>query len=260
MSTAVPPYQRPLRILLSTIPLPAHPRTALVVDLFLLRIPHSCPSLLGLHLDSRDFRYVPDNDIVPFNGRTLRIEAVFISANPFDGSMTMDWTILGEEKSLCDLQNLSACTDVNIFFDEYVREVTISVLLDSSAFCSSLLVNNNIGLRTIDPPTAPIFRFNATALAVRDILANSPTFRVFLALFSPGNGHSNLLYYPFDVYVKIECGNGLFDHYHRYPSEILVFAQDAVTNNTIGLNLAITRGIAVLVYVLFSPGALTLNA
>jgi len=85
--------------------------------------------MLGLHLHSRDFRYVPDSDIDPFIGRTLRIEAVLIGANPFDGSMTMDWTILGEEKSLCNAQNLGACTDINIFFDKYIHEVTISVLL-----------------------------------------------------------------------------------------------------------------------------------
>jgi hypothetical protein len=77
--------------------------------------------MLGLHLHARDFRYVPDGDIVPFNGRTLRMEAVLIGADPFAGSMTMDWTIAGEEKSLCNEQNLGACTDVNIFFDKYVR-------------------------------------------------------------------------------------------------------------------------------------------
>ena len=77
--------------------------------------------MLGLHLHARDFRYVPDGDIVPFNDRTLRIEAVLIGADPFSGSMTMDWTIAGEEKSLCNEQNLGACTVVNIFFDKYAR-------------------------------------------------------------------------------------------------------------------------------------------
>ena len=77
--------------------------------------------MLGLHLHARDFRYVPDGDIVPFNDRTLRIEAVLIGADPFAGLMTMDWTIAGEEKSLCSELNLGACTDVNIFFDKYAR-------------------------------------------------------------------------------------------------------------------------------------------
>ena len=76
--------------------------------------------MLGLHLHARDFQYVPDGDIVRFNGRTLRMEAVLIRADPFEGSMTMDWTTVGEEKSLCNEQNLGACTDVNIFFDKYV--------------------------------------------------------------------------------------------------------------------------------------------
>ena len=65
--------------------------------------------------------------------------------------------------------------------------------------CSNLLVTNDFAVRTSDPPMAPIFRFNATALAIGDIVANTPTFRVLLALFSPVHGHSNLLYYPFDV-------------------------------------------------------------
>jgi len=154
--------------------------------------------ILGLHLHSRDFQYIPDDDIVPFNGRTLQVEAVLISVNPSDGSMTMDWTIMGEGNSLCNGGNLGACTDVNIFFDKYASFP--SVLLHLSTFCSNLLVyNNNSGLRTSDRPTAPIFRFNATAFAIRDITANTPTFRVTLALFSPAHGHSNLLYYPFDV-------------------------------------------------------------
>ena len=69
----------------------------------------------------------------------------------------------------------------------------------SSTLCSNLLVNNDVAVQTSDPPTAPIFRFNAMALAIRDIIANTPTFRVLLSLFSPVHGHSNLLYYPFNV-------------------------------------------------------------
>ena len=61
------------------------------------------------------------------------------------------------------------------------------------------LVTNDVAVRTSDPPMAPFFRFNATALAVRDIVANTLTLRVLLALFFPVHGHSNLLYYPFDV-------------------------------------------------------------
>ena len=67
------------------------------------------------------FKYCTWLNKVPFNGRMLWIEAVLISADPFAGSRTMDWTIAGEEKSLCNEQNLGACTVVNIFFDKYVR-------------------------------------------------------------------------------------------------------------------------------------------
>ena len=77
--------------------------------------------IIGLHLHTRDFQYAPDKNIVPFNGRTLQLEVVLISADPSEGSMTMDWTITGEAKSLCNSGNLDACTDVNIFFDKYVN-------------------------------------------------------------------------------------------------------------------------------------------
>ena len=63
------------RILLSSIPLPVNPRMALIIAMFpgAGSVPRSHSSLdlapvistmLGLHLYARDFRYVPDGDIV----------------------------------------------------------------------------------------------------------------------------------------------------------------------------------------------------
>ena len=53
-------------------------------------------------------------------------------------------------------------------------------------------------LRTSDRPSVPIFQFNATTFALRDVVANTPTFRTDLSLFSLGVPHASILYYPFD--------------------------------------------------------------
>ncbi|KAF8157809.1 hypothetical protein B0H34DRAFT_674338 [Crassisporium funariophilum] len=165
--------------------------------------------LLGLNVHARDFQYLDTN--TTFNGRTVDFEVVLVSADPLANTMVMDWTIIGESQSHCSAANLSACTDINIFFD------------------NNLLKNSNPEtLRFSDRPTKPIFRFNATCFALQDIVANTPTFRTELALFSPGNHQSSLIYYPFDV----------------YSAEIFIFAQDVSTNLTMGLRLAKTRGIA----------------
>ncbi|KAF8184784.1 hypothetical protein BJ912DRAFT_927607 [Pholiota molesta] len=84
-------------------------------------------------------------------------------------------------------------------------------------------------MRTSDPPNTPVFRYNATSAILKDIKANTPTFRTNLQLFSPGDKESSLMFYPFDVYT----------------AEIFIFAQDAQANNAVGIRLSSTRGIAV---------------
>ena len=42
--------------------------------------------------------------------------------------MTLDWTILGELKSPCSKDNLSACSDVNIYFDKYKFQLRIQLI------------------------------------------------------------------------------------------------------------------------------------
>ncbi|KAF8810242.1 hypothetical protein BYT27DRAFT_7186680 [Phlegmacium glaucopus] len=166
--------------------------------------------LLGLKLHARDFQYLDNKST--FDGRTVLLEVVLISVNPLTSNMTMDWTIIGESQSDCSATNLTACSDINIFFDNNLLRGADPTLL-----------------RTSNRPSQPIFRLNATAFALKDIVANTPTFRTELALFSPGNHQSSLIYYPFDI----------------YSAEIFTFAQDARTNATMGLRLANTRGIAV---------------
>ncbi|KAF8962098.1 hypothetical protein BDZ97DRAFT_1663391 [Flammula alnicola] len=165
--------------------------------------------VLGLHFHSHDFSYTPNPSNLVFNGRTLLMEAVLVSADPMQSMMTFDWTILSEENSQCTPTALDQCSDVNIFFDN-----NLLVDTDPSA------------MRTSDPPSVPLFRHNATGAILNDITANTPTFRTELQLFSPGNHESSLIYYPFDM-------------------SIFVFAQDAKTNNSVGIKLSSTRGIAV---------------
>ena len=85
-------------------------------------------AMIGLHLHARDFQYIPDTNLAPlFNGRTVLMELVLLSADPLPRVMTMDWTIIGEENSACSPNNLEACTDIDIYFDKCVS--TYSVLI-----------------------------------------------------------------------------------------------------------------------------------
>ncbi|KAF4617603.1 hypothetical protein D9613_006280 [Agrocybe pediades] len=170
--------------------------------------------MIGLRVHARDFQYIPDKTtIAKFSGRMLQVELVLISADPMNGFMTMDWTILDEAQSQCSASNIDACTDINIFFDNNLLSG------DGSSF----------QYRTSDRPSQPIFKFNATVHALHDIVGNTPTFRTHLAMFSPGNRQSSPIFYPFD----------------EYSAEIFIFAQDVKTNETVGLDFVSTRGIAV---------------
>ncbi|KAF5317933.1 hypothetical protein D9619_012171 [Psilocybe cf. subviscida] len=166
--------------------------------------------MLGLHLHARDFSYTPAPWVSAFPGRTILFEVVLVDADPKTRLMIMDWQILGEKSSDCSSSNLKACTDIDIFFDD------------------NLLSTSTTQSRTNNRPTEPIFHFNSTALAINDPVANTPTFRTELALFSPGNHQSSLIFYPFD----------------RYSAEIFVFAQDSNTKELVGIEIHRTRGIA----------------
>lgn len=76
--------------------------------------------MIGLHSHARDF-FIPgeaDDSLVPFNGRTVLVQAVLVSADPMSTTMIMDWIILGEQNSPCSVRSIQSCTDINIYFDE----------------------------------------------------------------------------------------------------------------------------------------------
>jgi len=92
------------------------------------------------------------------------------------------------------------------YFLRQVRLISItslyvlnSILLSSNLLKAEGSYSQSDDVLSSDIPKRPIFRLNATALAIGDVYANSPTFRTQLALFSPGDQHSNLMYYPFDT-------------------------------------------------------------
>ncbi|RXW22275.1 hypothetical protein EST38_g3568 [Candolleomyces aberdarensis] len=168
--------------------------------------------IMGWTLHAKEMAYPGPGDIPLFQGRTINFEVVLISADPKAGSMKVDWRILGEKNSQCRADNLGACTEVNIFFDT----------ADGTHSTQEEILSS-------DRPTRPLFRFNATALAVNDLASRVPTFRTQLALFSPDSDKASLLFYPFDSYL----------------AEIIFFAQEEATNATVGVEIARTRGIAV---------------
>ncbi|KAF9471880.1 hypothetical protein BDN70DRAFT_868898 [Pholiota conissans] len=164
--------------------------------------------LIGLNLHARDLFFVPAPEPTPYVGRQVLMDIALISMDPMEQTMTLDWTFVGEEMSPCSAANLTGCTDINIFFDD------------------NLLSDGSDTIKNSNRPTVPIFIHNASAFAITDIVANTPTFRTDLTIFSPADRSSSLIYYPFD------------------NAEIFIFAQDASTNNTIGIKVARTRGIA----------------
>lgn len=107
--------------------------------------------------------------------------------------------------------------------------------------------SSSVGTPSNDRPVSPIFRLNATALAVKDIMNNSPTFRANFALFARDSPTSSLLYYPFDRWAYLISSKNILGGlsiWWRYFAEVSLFAQDAITNETVGVIFGKTRGIA----------------
>jgi hypothetical protein len=48
----------------------------------------------------------------------VEFELVFIAADPKEGTITLDWRIIGQAHSPCTNATLFACRDINIFFDK----------------------------------------------------------------------------------------------------------------------------------------------
>lgn len=74
--------------------------------------------MLGLHLHARDFQYSADATAPEFVGRTVLMELILVSADPLNGVVTVDWNFTGEDHSDCIVNNLQACSDINLFFDK----------------------------------------------------------------------------------------------------------------------------------------------
>ncbi|PBK86134.1 hypothetical protein ARMGADRAFT_1086889 [Armillaria gallica] len=120
--------------------------------------------------------------------------------------MVVEWYIYSDT---CD----DNCTEVNIFFD------TLSHRRDDSDSYSNR--------RPTDPTF--IFKNNST-----DLQANVPIFRTDHLLHNPDFGYydwkfspASLVYYPFDCYI----------------AKIRAFAQDAVTNQSVSLDLISLSGL-----------------
>ncbi|KAK0203539.1 hypothetical protein DFS33DRAFT_1332238 [Desarmillaria ectypa] len=179
---------------------------------FVIIIPIAC-ILLGVTLHPTEFQYRANGTTSNGAIREIYLHADLISADLKQGTMVLDWTIVGDN---CE----SECTDVNIYFD--------TNLLHSDASTNGASGNNR--------PVDPIFAWNATA-GFYDVLSNIPTFQTELAVFPPydytkhsvRHTRSSQVYYPFDHYL----------------AEIFGFAQDKSTNDTVSLSLHSTSGLAV---------------
>ncbi|KAG2006035.1 hypothetical protein CC2G_002389 [Coprinopsis cinerea AmutBmut pab1-1] len=171
--------------------------------------------VMGYHLHSNDMVY-PAEPKAEFPGRTISLEVVLVSADPKLGSITLDWSFLRELRSPCSIDNVDACTDVNLFFDA-------NLLRASGEYSSQEDVASS------GRPDRPVFVLNTRGIVERDIRAQKPTFRTQLSLFHPSDRHSSLLFYPFDTYT----------------AEIVLFAEEVGTNATVGVEIGDARGVAI---------------
>ncbi|KAK0226757.1 hypothetical protein EDD85DRAFT_975950 [Armillaria nabsnona] len=182
---------------------------------FVLVIPTLC-IVLGMTLHPAEFAYMDFNFNV--NGpRQIYLHADLMSANLKQGTMVIDWSILLDT---CDSMSTD-CTSVNIYFD--------ANLIQQSSTSSNDPSDNN-------RPTVPTFVWNCTASTQDYVLSNSPKFQTQLFVFPKhkyGTIHqvrhtySSNVYYPFDSYF----------------AEVLAFAEEASTNESVPLALVSTAGL-----------------
>jgi len=133
--------------------------------------------------------------------------------------MLLDWYIYND--TACDqlgaknANNATICSPfVNIFLDTNVLRGTTDPTKPG---------DNNI-------PTTPVFSWNATANNLADNRPGIPAFRTSMTLLTLfGSGVTNQQDYPFD----------------RYYCDLFVFAQDSSTNDTVGVRIFSTSGVAV---------------
>ncbi|SJL14948.1 uncharacterized protein ARMOST_18424 [Armillaria ostoyae] len=183
---------------------------------FVIVVPVLC-IVLGKTLHPAEFAYIDldSNDDVPRNQK-IYLHADLTSADLKQGTMVIDWSILLDT---CDSTSTN-CTSVNIYFD--------ANLLHSDTNSSEPSDNNR--------PTVPTFIWNVTADDQDYYLSNSPKFQTELFVFPQHkygaihevrHTYSSDVYYPFD----------------RYYAEVLAFAEDSITNESVPLVLDSTAGL-----------------
>ncbi|KAK0430965.1 hypothetical protein EV421DRAFT_2041515 [Armillaria borealis] len=182
---------------------------------FVIVVPVLC-IVLGKTLHPAEFAYIDldSNDDVP---RNIYLHADLTSADLKQGTMVIDWSIIWDT---CDSTSTN-CTSVNIYFN--------ANLLQHSDTNSSEPSDNN-------RPTVPTFIWNVTADDQDYYLSNSPKFQTELFVFPQHkygaihevrHTYSSDVYYPFD----------------RYYAEVLAFAEDSITNESVPLVLDSTAGL-----------------
>ncbi|EIW63352.1 uncharacterized protein TRAVEDRAFT_112912 [Trametes versicolor FP-101664 SS1] len=138
----------------------------------------------------------------------VQLSANMINVDPIGQQMTVDWIINYECESI-------GCPDVNVYFDS---NTLITDPTDSR-------VQSNV-------KPDPIFTIDGgNVLAKRnntDRRSSSLTFRTNVAI-SNANTHRTLQSYPFD----------------KYDTELVLFAEEAITNNSVSIAIVKTTGIAV---------------
>ncbi|KAK0493860.1 hypothetical protein EDD18DRAFT_395017 [Armillaria luteobubalina] len=209
MSTMSPPTTKKIR------------RCFFVSLAFVTIVPLTC-IVLGVTLHPKEFQYIPQD--LSLN-RTIYLHADLISADVKQGSMLLEWTVMGDSCASCTDAGctVEGCPDVNIYFDSN------SLHSDSG----------NNGPADNNRPENPTFVWNATA-GYNDNLANIASFQTELAVTPPlsvdysqkhlvRHTRSSEVYYPFDRYLAVIFG----------------YAEDASSNATVSLYLDSTSGLAV---------------
>ncbi|PBK88191.1 hypothetical protein ARMGADRAFT_1084841 [Armillaria gallica] len=144
------------------------------------------------------------------NRTKIILQANVVSADILQTTMVTEWSIIWDTCVNPDSNN--NCTAVNIFFD--------------TIFSPSDPRHDN-GPYSNNRPTNPIFLWNTTYFGrgLANFDSNSLTFRAELTIFT--DDVSYLSAYPFDSYY----------------SDIVVFAQDVSTNDSVSVDLSTSHGL-----------------
>ncbi|KAH9858788.1 hypothetical protein C2E23DRAFT_880216 [Lenzites betulinus] len=173
--------------------------------IFLLAGIVSCSLAIGWAFRLKTFNIADPDSILD---SIVQLSANLVDVDPSGQEMTLDWLIAYECESI-------GCPDANIFFDSN------TLRMDPS---------NPQAQSNVKPD--PIFTINGgNVLAMRnntDRRPSSLTFRTDVAI-SNANTHRTLQSYPYD----------------KYATQLVFFAENAATNESISIAIVKTTGIAV---------------